>query len=95
MMPNLPLKPELLRQTELFAGLTDADLQTIQQAATVRRVERDGFFFYQGDPAEQVLALTEGRVRLAQVTPDGQQVILNLISAGALFGIIAAIKATD
>lgn len=95
MMPNLPLKPELLRQTELFAGLTDADLQTIQQAATVRQVERDGFFFYQGDPAEQVLALTEGRVRLAQVTPDGQQVILNLISAGALFGIIAAIKATD
>ena len=34
-------------------------------------------------------------MRLAQVTPDGQQVILNLISAGALFGIIAAIKATD
>ena len=94
-MSTPPLKSGIFHQADLFAGLADADQQTIQWAAKPHQVEKGGFFFYQGDPALQVLLLTAGRVRLAQVTPDGQQVVLNLISAGAIFGIISVIQATD
>lgn len=84
----------VLAQAALFRGLPDPELKTILEAAGRRRVEAGAFFFHQDDPAHALYVLTEGRVRLSQVTPDGQQVILRFINPGGLFGGIAALGET-
>jgi CRP-like cAMP-binding protein len=56
-------------------------------------VEEDGFFFQQGDPAGRLYVLTTGRVRLTQVSLDGQLVILRLIIPGQMFGAIGLAQA--
>jgi CRP-like cAMP-binding protein len=82
----------LLGQIRLFHDLSADALAAIVQAAQVRAVPSGSSFFFQGDPAAQFYVLIEGRVRLAQVTPEGQQVILRFITAGEGMGIVAALS---
>jgi CRP-like cAMP-binding protein len=52
----------------------------------VRRVDRGDIVFVEGQPAESVSLLAEGRIRVVRETDDGREVILRLIHPGELFG---------
>lgn len=80
-----------LRRGKLFQGLDATQLDVVAQAGRHRQVESDIFFFHQGEPATTLYVLTQGRVRLTQVTPEGHQVILRFIGPGHMFGGIAAL----
>jgi len=88
------LKVNDLRQVGLFQGLRLPALTTVLQASRQRVVPQDTFFFHQGDQATALYMLIRGRVRLTQVTPEGQQVILRIVSAGEMYGGIAALGDT-
>lgn len=76
----------------LFKGFSQADIQAVLEAGRPRKVADSAFFFNQDDPAEHAYLLTAGRVKLGQITPDGQQVILNVIGPGQVFGLIAFVE---
>lgn len=62
-------------------------------AAAVRRdVGEQEAFFLQGSEATRFYVLVTGRVRLTQVTPDGQQLVVRFIVPGEGFGIVAAMS---
>lgn len=82
----------VIRQISLFDGLGEADLEAVARAAWQQSIGAGSFFFYQGDRASTLYVLTEGRVRLSQVTPDGHQVIMRFIGPGEGFAIIAALS---
>ena len=44
------------------------------------------FIFSQGDPADCVYYLQEGRVKISAVSPTGKKVTIRLVSAGEFFG---------
>lgn len=85
---------EVTRRTALFEGLPDADLRALLDSAQERSLVEGEFFFMQGDPATRSFVLVQGKVRLSQVNPDGQQVIQGYIGPGREFGIIAAVGAS-
>lgn len=89
-----PEPAQWLAQSSLFEGLSPSELQTVLRAARRRQVGREAFFFQQGDPASLLYVLVEGRVRLTQVTPEGDQVILRYIAPGEMFGGIATLGET-
>lgn len=78
----------------LFEGLTQAEVTTLLAESQPVSLEDGGFFFMQGDLAERSFILVQGKVRLSQVNPDGQQVIQGYIGPGREFGIIAAVGAS-
>jgi CRP-like cAMP-binding protein len=84
---------DLLGRLGLFQGLDADALTAVVQAAHTRSVPSGSCFFFQDDPATQFYVLLEGRVRLTQVTAEGQQVILRFITAGEGMGIVAALGA--
>lgn len=86
-----PELQEVVRQTMLFRELEPAQVQQVLAAARLQKQSDGSFFFMEGDPARSSYALVAGKVRLSQVTPDGQQVILGYIGPGREFGIIAAL----
>jgi len=79
----------LLKGLPIFKNLAATDLELVSRSGQVRRVEESSYFFMQGDPAVHLYVLTHGRVKFSQVTEDGQQVILRVISPGQMFGGIA------
>jgi CRP-like cAMP-binding protein len=80
-----------LQQVGLFRDIKPADLDAIVDLARERAVPRDAFFFRQGDPATDLYVLSNGQIKLTQLTPDGQQVLLSFIGPGEIFGGIGAL----
>jgi CRP-like cAMP-binding protein len=83
---------EILARAPLFGGSDPAGLTGALKVARTRRVERGEYFFHQGDPAEAFYIITEGRVRLSQLTPEGHQVIIGFMGPGDGMGIIVALS---
>ena len=74
----------------LFRGLDgSARADVVASGARTRRA-RGVRIFRQGAPAHFFYMLNEGRVKLTQLTSDGQLVLLRLVVPGEAFGGIAA-----
>src|SRR5690242_20841294 len=89
-----PAVLELLAQSRLFAGLDPAALPGLARIAGLRRVRDGAFFFFQDAPAIRLYLLLSGRVKLTQITPAGQQVLLGVRGTGELVGAVAVLGET-
>jgi CRP/FNR family transcriptional regulator, nitrogen oxide reductase regulator len=74
----------------LFAKLDSIALDEVWTAARPRAIESGQTFFREGDPATAFFVLNTGSVKLTQLTPQGHQVVLRLLSPGDAFGGVAA-----
>lgn len=83
---------DLLLGTPLFEGMSPNDLDPLLDTARLVRIDEGEVAFHQGDEARSFDILVAGRLKLTQVTADGNQVILRYISPGEMFGGIAALN---
>jgi len=88
----MKISPHDLRQVDVFAGVTDDDLNKIVQNSFLRSIEEGEFFFFQGDPAEYVYVLTSGQVKLLQSNPSGKQVNIRTILPWEMFAALGAVR---
>ena len=79
-----------LAHVPLFEGVSGSTLVQIVSLAHAKPLETGQLFFGEGDQAETFFVLTSGRVKLSQLTPEGHQVVLRLISPGDAFGGVGA-----
>lgn len=84
--------PSILSDIELFHGLEEQDLNTILAAAHELSYEENSFLFYQDDPAERIFILKKGRVKLFQLSDDGQQVLMRVMTPGMLFAAVGMVS---
>lgn len=82
----------LLTQIELFQGLSEIDLETVLKESREISFEQDSFLFYQDDPAERVFVLKSGRIKLYQLSDDGQQVLMRVMTPGMMFAAISIVE---
>lgn len=82
----------IVRQSSLFRAISAANFTLLMENGVLRSVEEEAFFFMQGDPATHVYVLCQGRARLLQYTPNGQQIILRLVTSGQTFAAIALLQ---
>jgi len=94
-MSIIPINRSLLQDIALFAGLGDAALDDILSEATSQLYSSGETVFEQGDIAAHFFVLLHGRLKVSQVTEDGQQVMVRIINPGDLFGIAKALQRPD
>jgi CRP-like cAMP-binding protein len=75
----------------LLDGLQDTERQRVLAEARERPLAKGETLFRQEDPAEALHMVAEGRVKLTQLTPEGQEVIVRLCAPGEVFGGIAVL----
>ncbi len=85
------LDPSILANVALFTGLDATGLTDVLSNARLRHVAAGGFYFHENDPATHLYVLTEGRLKITQLTPEGHQVIHMLLTGGQPFGGVAAL----
>lgn len=66
----------------LFRGATHAEKVQLLARARERRAARKEFFFQEGRPAAEAMLLCSGRVKLTQLSADGQEFISRLAGPG-------------
>ena len=82
----------LTQNSSLLRGIDREGVQEIVAAAQVRNMDPGAYYFVEDDPADTGYLLLDGKVKLTQVTLDGQQVILGYLPPGRVYGIIAILK---
>lgn len=79
----------VLRSSPAFHDLSGAALDAVAARGTPRRVQRREALFHQGDAAEEFAVVLEGRLKLTQVTAEGQEVIVRYVGPGEMCAVVA------
>lgn len=85
------IDPSVLANVPLFTAVEPLVLTDVLSVARLRRVQAGGFYFHENDPATHLYVLTQGRLKITQLTPEGHQVIHMLLTGGQPFGGVAAL----
>lgn len=85
----------LVRSLSLFDKTSDADLDKLLSSAVSRRIPQGEAVFEQGVAATHFYLLLHGRLKVMQVTADGQQIIVRMVHPGDLFGFAKALQRDD
>src|SRR5687768_7801360 len=75
----LKIDKSLVRTFPLFEKMDDADTEALLGHSTSRRVPIGDAVFEQGAAATHFFLLLHGRLKVTQVTEDGQQIIVRVV----------------
>jgi CRP-like cAMP-binding protein len=81
----------LLEQAPLFSVLDSSDLQVLARKFHVIRYRKGEVIFREGEPAERLFLIDEGRVKLSIASSSGQEVLIAVLGRGQIFGELAVI----
>lgn len=73
----------------LFRGLAPAVVAEVLSSAAVRRFAAGEQVFLQGDPVTALYVVESGRLKLSQVTAEGEEVVVRTLSEGAIVAGVA------
>jgi CRP-like cAMP-binding protein len=75
-----------MQQFPVFATLSASELKEVTSAAHEKLLPRRETIYNEGDPIREVFLLTTGCVKVTQLGPNGQEVILRLHGPSELIG---------
>jgi CRP/FNR family transcriptional regulator, nitrogen oxide reductase regulator len=88
---TIPTDATLLDRVPLFAGLDAAAREAVLRAARRHAVRSGEPIFRQDEEARSLFVLAGGRLKVTQLTADGQQVVVRFIGPGEMFGCVAVL----
>ncbi|MPV35986.1 Crp/Fnr family transcriptional regulator [Georgenia subflava] len=81
-----PVRMRVLSQVPLFAGLSPDELVSIDKRMVSLSWGEDDPLYNSGEPAEHLYVLAAGRAKALRTAPTGQDVVVDLLAPGDLFG---------
>ncbi|MGH2463565.1 MAG: Crp/Fnr family transcriptional regulator [Candidatus Limnocylindria bacterium] len=85
-LTDVELKAGLLREVDLFAGLSLDQLKDISQTLPMTTCRSGGLVTSPDENDERLYIVKRGRVRLYRLTPDGKQLTLDILDKGRIVG---------
>ena len=83
------------QRVQLFSGLSEVEMKTINAAARRLRKERGEFVYMPGDRADYVYFLKKGRIKLSVLSESGKEIAIDIIQPGEMFGEFALIDEAE
>ena len=80
-----------LQNIPLLKGVDKATLDRLASTFLVKKIPRGGFVLHKGDSGEHLLFLLSGRLQAIDVSEEGREIGLSIISPGDYFGDLAII----
>ena len=75
-----------LSKISLFQGLKLDDLRALGARTEVRELPADAMLIKQGDPADSLLAILKGKVKIYLIDANGQEFVVDVRGAGGYVG---------
>lgn len=91
----MKIDKSVVKSFSMFEKMSDHDVEALLAQAVTRRIGPGEAFFEQGGAATHFFLLVNGRLKVTQVTPDGQQIIVRVVHPGDLFGFARALRRPD
>lgn len=75
-----------INTNKLFSGLSEKDKGKLASKLTEMSVKKRDFIYNAGDKAETVYVVKEGRVKIIRYSPDGRELMIDILEQGDIFG---------
>jgi CRP/FNR family transcriptional regulator, dissimilatory nitrate respiration regulator len=82
-----------LRSTQLFGGLSTADLSDIVSISLIKSLDKDEYLFHEGDPSQGFYVVQKGAVNIHRVNSMGKEQVIHIFREHESFA--EATLATD
>ncbi|MGV9712088.1 Crp/Fnr family transcriptional regulator [Gordonia sp. NPDC003424] len=77
---------DVLLRTPIFRDLSSSDVAQLIPDVRVRNYERGQPIWVEGDPADVLVVVAEGQLKVYRVHPDGKEVIVHVVTAEGVTG---------
>ncbi len=74
-----------IKKCPLFSGVTEEDLDRLEQICRLRNCNRGEVLFSQGEEAKGFYIIAEGRIKIYKLSADGKERILHIVHPGDSF----------
>lgn len=91
-MSSPTLSRALIQSLDMFRSLSDTDLDAVLHDANAKRLNEGDAAFHQGQVAERFFILLHGRLKVVQITGEGEQIIVRHVNPGDIFGMAKAMN---
>lgn len=85
------LHPAAVAASPLFRDMAPEAIAEVLAAASVRSLAVGESLFHQGDPVEALYVVESGKLKLSQVTPEGEEVVVRTAGEGAILAGVAVL----
>lgn len=82
----------LLGRSRLFDRVDGDDLVALAREARWRKYAGDSYLFREGDPADHLLVIASGEVKISRATEAGSEVVFAILGAGSALGELGALE---
>ncbi len=79
----------MLQHVELFKGLSQEELEALQESSLNRSFPRNTVVIHENDPADSLFIIESGKVKVYCSDKNGKEFIMNTQTAGDYFGELA------
>jgi CRP/FNR family transcriptional regulator, cyclic AMP receptor protein len=85
-VPRITIEGEVMRNNAALAFDPKAFLTRIEDGKTTREYRNDQIVFSQGDEADAVFYIQNGKVKLTVVSTRGKEAVIGVLERGSFFG---------
>lgn len=79
----------MLEDIDMFAGLSDKELETVEAYTTTRSYRRNTVILEKGDEASSMYVVLSGKSKAYIADESGKEIVLSMIEPGEYFGELA------
>jgi CRP-like cAMP-binding protein len=80
-----------IKNAALFSWLHDDELQNLASRSEMVACKRDTTFFFAEEQSDSIYLVKQGRVKLTRTSPEGREIILDILGPGEIFGELAVV----
>ncbi len=87
-----PGEAQVLKQSAVFAGLSEDELAALAALTTEYRFQADEFVFWEGDEGDRFFVLAEGSIKVIKHSSQGKEFIIAFFGPVEMFGEVAVFE---
>ncbi len=80
-----------LKNLDIFSQMRTEEYKMIDQYSSMKEVAKGDVLYLQGASDKNVYLLKKGAVKITKLTPQGNEIILDIFSGGSMFGEMSVI----
>jgi CRP-like cAMP-binding protein len=89
--PTYEEKKQIFQSHPLFGKLSASEIDTLLAYARVERYPAGREIYAKGSPGQSMLAVLRGTVKMTSVSPEGKEIVFNILHPGEIFGEIESL----
>jgi len=82
----------IIEKNSLLKGLTTKALKDVLNLGFQRQLNLSEILFHQGEPAQTLFLISEGRIKLVELNENGEEVVLRFVGPGEITAAVSVLS---